>query len=98
MALGTTVNFTAPGSQLVLGAGINLGLLSGIGGFGPGRSIDVSQLAASVTYADNAGPDTGGILTLRDAGGAAVGILPLTSGEFSAGELQSNAGRDRGGH
>ncbi len=81
---GSTVTFTGPNSVLGLSSGIDLSVLTGISGFAPGSAIDVSQVAASVSYADAPGTGTGGILTLRDAAGNPLGSLPLTSGEYTA--------------
>lgn len=91
VAAGSSITFTAPNSKLVLGAGLNLGVLNGIAGFAPGSTIDVSAMAASVSYADNAGSGTGGTLTLLDGSGAPVATLPLTTGEYVAGEFRLTA-------
>ena len=90
---GSIVTFTANTGKLVLGNGINLNLLSGlaIAGFMPGNTIDVGGLASSVTYADNAGTNTGGTLTLLNGNGQTVATLPLTTGEYVAGEFQLSA-------
>ena len=88
VAAGSSVTFTAPDSELIVGRGVDLSVLNAIGGFGPGNTIDVSALATSVSYADNAGTGTGGTLTLLDGSGQTVATLPLTSGEYVAGEFQ----------
>ena len=85
VALGTTINFSAPNSHLVVGSGVNLNLLGGISGFGPGSNIDLSSAGfASYSYSDNGGTGTGGTLTLRDAGGNTTGTVMLSTGEFTA--------------
>ena len=88
VAAGSSVTFTAPDSELIVGRGVDLNALNSIGGFGPGNTIDVSALATSVSYADNAGTGTGGTLTLLNGSGQTVATLPLTSGEYVAGEFQ----------
>jgi hypothetical protein len=84
VGVGTAITFTAANSHLVIGSGVNLSLLGSINGFGPGSNIDVTGLATSVSYADAAGANTGGVLTLRDGGGAIVGTIALNTGNFGA--------------
>ena len=88
VAAGSTVTFNGANSVLGLGGAVNLSLLNGIAGFAPGSAIDVGQLAAGFTYADAPGNGTGGIITLRDAGGSAIGTLPLLTGEYTAASFQ----------
>ena len=88
IAAGSTVTFTGTDGKLVLGSGITVGVISGIAGFAPGNTIDVSGVAASVAYSDGSGSGTGGTLTLLDASGTALASLPLTTGEYVAGNFR----------
>lgn len=82
IAVGTTVAFTASSGHLVLDSGVNLSLLSGISGFGPGNSIDVGPVATALAYADAPGANTGGVLTLLN-GSNPVDAIQFSSGDFS---------------
>ena len=85
VSLGTTIDFSAPSSHLVIGSGVNVNLLGAIAGFAEGSDIDLSSAGfASYSYTDNAGSGTGGTLTLRDAGGNTTGTVKLSTGEFTA--------------
>ncbi|MGI4799250.1 MAG: hypothetical protein ACRYG8_35465 [Janthinobacterium lividum] len=88
IAAGSTVTFAGSDSKLVLGNGITVGVISGIAGFAPGSTIDVSGVAASVAYSDGAGSGSGGTLTLLDGSGSALASLPLTTGEYVAGNFR----------
>ncbi len=88
IAAGSTVTFTGTDSRLVLGSGITVGVISGIAGFAPGSTIDVSGVAASVAYSDDSGSGSGGTLTLLDSSGTALASLPLTTGEYVAGNFR----------
>ncbi|MGI4801921.1 MAG: hypothetical protein ACRYG8_49395 [Janthinobacterium lividum] len=88
IAAGSTVTFAGTDSRLVLGSGITVGVISGIAGFAPGSTIDVSGVAASVAYSDDSGSGTGGTLTLLNASGTALASLPLTTGEYVAGNFR----------
>ncbi len=91
VAVASGVTFTGGNGTLVLANGVNIGLLGSIAGFAPGNTIDVSAVASSVRYADGAGTGTGGTLTLLDGNGQTVATLPLTTGEYVAGEFQLSA-------
>ena len=84
LQLGSIINFSGQNSVLGLGAGLGLGVLTGVSGFAPGSAIDVSQVAGSVTYADASGTNTGGVLTIRDTAGSPIDTVPLTTGEYTA--------------
>lgn len=88
IASGSTVTFAGTDGKLVLGSGITVGVISGIAGFVPGNTIDVSGVAASVAYSDGSGNGTGGTLTLLDGNGTALTSLPLTTGEYVAGNFR----------
>ena len=85
---GSTITFTAPNSRLVLGSGTDLSPFSSIDGFGPGSSIDVSQAASGVSYADAQGANTGGVLSLLDGGGNVVATVPLGTGDYVGGNFK----------
>ena len=85
----TSIAFTGTNSRLVLGGGINLSLLSSaISGFAPGSSIDVSAVAASVSYVDGTGNNTGGTLNLLNSSGTVVQTISLSNGEYVAGNFR----------
>lgn len=85
----TSIGFTGTNSRLVLGGGVNLNLLSSaISGFAPGSSIDVSALAASVSYVDGTGNNTGGTLNLLNSSGTVVQSIALSTGEYVAGDFR----------
>lgn len=89
VAAGTSIAFTGTNSRLVLGSGVNLSLLSsGISGFAPGSSIDVSALAASASYVDGTGNNTGGTLNLLNSSGTVVQSISLSTGEYVAGDFR----------
>jgi len=71
-----TLAFTGDTGKLVLGAGLDLNLLSSveIEGFGYGKEIDVSQLANSIEYSSL----TGTLYLFND--GLLVGTVPLERG------------------
>ncbi|MGI4798242.1 MAG: hypothetical protein ACRYG8_30205 [Janthinobacterium lividum] len=91
VTVASGVTFTGGNGALVLANGVNVGVLNSIAGFAPGNTIDVSAVASSVRYADDPGTGTGGTLTLLDGNGQTVGTLPLTTGEYVAGEFQLSA-------
>ncbi|MGI4799110.1 MAG: hypothetical protein ACRYG8_34745 [Janthinobacterium lividum] len=91
VSVASGVTFTGGNGTLVLANGVNVGVLGSIAGFAPGNTIDVSAVASSVRYADDAGTGTGGTLTLLDGNGQTVATLPLTTGEYVGGEFQLSA-------
>ncbi len=89
VGVGTSIAFTGTNSRLVLGNAVNLSLLSsGISGFAPGSSIDVSALAASVSYVDGTGTNTGGTLNLLNSSGTVVQTISLSTGEYVSGDFR----------
>ena len=92
IAAGSTVTFGASDAALVLGSGITAPvILNGIAGFGPGNTIDVSALAATLVYSDSPSSGTGGTLSLVNSSGTVVGTLGLTTGEYVSGDFRLSA-------
>ncbi len=83
LSAGSTVNFTSPNGHLVLGNGADVSVLSGLSGYQPGDTIDLPNGAASVSYADNPGANTGGLLTLLDSNGNPITSLKLLTGDYT---------------
>lgn len=80
---GSVIHFTSPNSHLVLGNGSSVSALSGVSGYQPGDTIDFPPTATSVTYADNPGANTGGVLTAMDANGNPIGSIALLDGDYT---------------
>ena len=82
LPVGTAVNFTGTTGHLVVD-GLSIPVLGSISGFGPGKTIDIAAIALDhVSYTDNAGPNTGGTLTLYGTNNTQLGTVALNTGDF----------------